>query len=723
MKRLLSSIVLIVCLLAGMIQPIFAAQEETACEITVTETEAAEELTSEVQETAEAEITQENPAGQTEDTDEAAEQTADVRTVQTYTTSKEGIAFIDEMMGGSCAGTNQLASAEKTVNNFIKSNQLGLRQQQFDALVDLVMAYGSYILTSGYKVQTLIASGNYTDRQLAEAFCAWVKEGSSVSMVRLQRRLREVKLFLYDSYDGATDRVTFRYVIFYPNGGTLEANSVLCYDLNEAYGSLPVATRSGKFFAGWYTMADGGTHLCNSDKVTGNQTVYAHWSNEPVEQPNEPIEGDVTVPAVDMRITENCIQFIKQYEGFCKYAIWDYGQYSIGYGTRCDPDDYPNGITEEEADYLLRKMLSDFEKVVERIENKRGVKFTQSQFDALVSFSFNLGEQWIGNSKIYQYVMGASYTESEFVNAMGSWASAGGSILTNLMRRRMDEANMYLNGRYEKGSTKYFGVQFKGMEGTVERRVNYYITGQPLGYMPAVTREGYRLVGWFDKASGGTQYTAQTVAPSYGTLTLYARWEEAPVDPPTPPTPPEPTDGFADVPTDAWYYDYVMVAVESGLFGGVSETSFAPDQPMTRAMLVTVLYRLAGVPEVTAQIPFTDVAAGQWYEKAVRWAYETKIVNGLSETEFGVNANVTREQLTTMLYRYASYYGANVSARADLSAFRDAQTVSSYAVEPMQWAVAQEIVSGDGGRLMPTGNATRAQCAKMMVIFAQKISA
>lgn len=750
MKKI-CSILLIICLFAGFVQPVFATEESTfAEESTVTEETAASQTEEEAapteldEEETTASQTEEETAAQTES--QAEEMST--RSVQTYTTSDEGIAFINEMMGGSYGGTNQLSSAESTVNSFIKKYQVSLSQQQFDALVDLVMAYGSYILTSGYTIEKLIGSGSYTDLDVANAFCSWVKDGASFSQARLTRRLREIKLFLYNSYSGATNAVTFRYVIFYPNGGSLNDNTVLCYTLNGTYGKLPTASRSGKHFSGWYTAANGGTHLCNTDTVSGNQSVYARWSDTAVENPNEPKPSDGD-SAVDMRISEKCIQFIKLYEGFCKYAIWDYGQYSIGYGTRCDPDDYPNGITEEEADYLLRLMLKDFEKVVEKIENKRGSKFTQSQFDALVSFTFNLGEQWISSSnRIYQYVLSGNYTEREFVNAMGSWCSAGGSILTALMRRRMDEANMFLNGNYEKGSTKYFGICFNAMQGTAERRVYYYITGTKLDQLPSATREGHRLVGWFDKSVGGTQYTLNTTAPSYGTVTLYAHWEVGeeipeptttqpnttePTEPPesteptesTDPTEPEttePTEGFTDVPTSAWYHEYVTQAVDSGLFSGTTDTTFEPNASMTRAMLVTVLYRLAGKPAAGAELPFTDVADGKWYTAAVRWAYETKIVNGVSANTFGVEQNVTREQLTTMLLRYAKHFNCADDARADLSSFADAASISSFAYEAMQWAVAQGIVSGDGSGLNPGGNATRAQCAKMIVVFSQQLS-
>ncbi len=703
MKRLLSSVLLIICILCGIVQPAYATQEHRA---------------------------------------------------QTYTTSEQGIAFINEMMGGSYAGTQQLASAEAVVNYFITTYNLTLWQEQFDALTDLVMAYGGYILTSGYRIETLIGSGSYSDTDIANAFCAWVKEGTEFSQTRLTRRLREAKLFLYGSYDGNYTDTSFRYVIFYPNGGVLEDNTVLCYPINEAYGTLPVATRSGKHFAGWYTSASDGAHLCNGDVVTENRTVYAHWSDTPIDNPNEPGENEGSPDdggheELDLRTSEDCIQFIKLNEGFVKYPMWDYAQYSVGYGTRCEPWEFPDGITEEEADLRLRQMLKGFEETLEKLEEKRQEDFSQQQFDALMSLTMNLGNQWIKeDKKIYQYVMdGSGYTELEFVNAIGSWASAGGNVLPGLMRRRMDEANMYLNGSYEKGSLRYFGICFNAMQGEADKRVAYYMTGEPLGKLMGATRSGYHLEGWYDKASGGTRYTEQTVAPSYGTVTLYAHWAEgelpteptestepsqtteptetttapeteAPTEPPT-----VPPVSFSDVRKDAWYYDYVAQAVYEGLFGGVSETQFAPENTMTRAMLVTVLHRLAGKPEVTDPTPFTDVQAGKWYDAAVRWAYQTKIVNGIGPTSFGVNGNVTREQLTTMLFRYAQHFGVDTTARAGIDGFDDHGRVSDYAREAIAWAVAEGIVSGDGVNLMPKGNATRAQCAKMMVVFLDKVRA
>ncbi len=645
--------------------------------------------------------------------------------------SDKGLAFIQELNGN----TNNLRAAETAVNDFMDTYNLELRQGQFEALVDLLLAYNNMsMLSSGYKVETVIARGNYSDAELASAFTSWVTNNGSVSAERLQRRLREIKLFLYDSYNGNCD-AQFRYVIFNANGGSLDDNSVICYPLNETYGSLPRASKGGRFFAGWYTTATGGEHICNGSVVRDNHTVYAHWSETAVNNPNEGSSGSFNAPI--LKVSEQLVEFIKEQEGFVPYAYWDYSQWTIGYGTACGKNDYPNGISREEADYWLRVELKEFEDEVDRLLAKGTVKHTQCQYDAILSFTFNLGGQWMKPSnRIYQYVLFGGHSEMEFVNTMGAWASAGGSVVHALMRRRMDEADMYLNGNYKRFGDTYFGAELKANGGKTDRSCYYYKAGEPIGSLPTATREGYVLRGWYTDNKGTTAYTADTVAPS-GTKVWYAFWDKAetvepkPTEPaPTEPAPTEPettqptepelppVGEFVDVPKNEWYYSFVQSAVEMGLFKGNGDGTFEPESAMTREMLVTVLHRMHdGGRPVSTKAPFTDVEAGSWYADAVNWAYEKGVVNGVDETTFGVGENISREQLTTMLYRYAKMEMEQVSTEGDLTGFSDWQTVSDYAMEGLRWAVGAGIINGSDGALLPQGDATRAQCAKIMVVF------
>ena len=179
---------------------------------------------------------------------------------------------------------------------------------------------------------------------------------------------------------------------------------------------------------------------------------------------------------------------------------------------------------------------------------------------------------------------------------------------------------------------------------------------------------------------------------------------------------------FTDVRESDWFYDDVVFAYENGLFSGTSDTTFSPNTSMTRAMLVTVLYRLEGQPAVNGRSGFSDVQYNGYYEDAVTWAADNGIVNGTSTSTFSPNVNVTREQMAAILYRYAQYKKYNTAASSGLNSFSDHTSVSGYAVASLQWSVAEKLVNGSNGKLMPTGNASRAQVAAILHRFAENVA-
>lgn len=179
---------------------------------------------------------------------------------------------------------------------------------------------------------------------------------------------------------------------------------------------------------------------------------------------------------------------------------------------------------------------------------------------------------------------------------------------------------------------------------------------------------------------------------------------------------------FTDVLSTDWFYDDVVFAYENGLFSGTSATTFSPNAPMTRAMLVTVLYRLEGEPTVFGRSGFADVVRSSYYEDAVTWAAENNIVNGTSHSAFSPEANVTREQMAAILYRYTQYRQLDITGKASLAGFADAARVSGYAETSMQWAVGEGLINGAGGNLMPAGAATRAQVAAILHRFVENIA-
>lgn len=178
---------------------------------------------------------------------------------------------------------------------------------------------------------------------------------------------------------------------------------------------------------------------------------------------------------------------------------------------------------------------------------------------------------------------------------------------------------------------------------------------------------------------------------------------------------------FTDVSTSDWFYSDVMFVYENGLFSGTDSRSFSPNASMTRAMLVTVLYRLEGEPAGTGSSSFSDVRSGSYYEKAVAWAAANGIVTGTGSTSFSPDAKVTREQLAAILYRYAQYKKLDTDAGAKLDSFSDAGNVSGYASEALSWAVSEGLINGASGRLMPKGDATRAQVAAILHRFVENV--
>ena len=181
-----------------------------------------------------------------------------------------------------------------------------------------------------------------------------------------------------------------------------------------------------------------------------------------------------------------------------------------------------------------------------------------------------------------------------------------------------------------------------------------------------------------------------------------------------------PSEAYTDLDRNGWYHEYVDWALKNGVMNGVGGGLFEPNGETTRAMLVMVLYRMAGAPDMAGrESSFTDVSADSWYGAAVIWASENGIVNGVGGGLFDPDASLTREQMAMMLYRFAGYLGSNTEKRADLSAYGDADAVSAFAQDAMAWAVAEGLVNGrSAAELAPKAGATRAELATILFRFA-----
>lgn len=171
---------------------------------------------------------------------------------------------------------------------------------------------------------------------------------------------------------------------------------------------------------------------------------------------------------------------------------------------------------------------------------------------------------------------------------------------------------------------------------------------------------------------------------------------------------------FSDVNLRKWFYNEVNTALENGWFKGLTATRFGPDDGMTRAMLVQVLYRMSG-SKAASTAQFTDVADGKWYAEAIAWASENGIVNGFTDGRFQPDTLITRQQLAAILYRYDTYRGHTPQGSAALDGYADAASVESWAAEAMSWANGNGLVTGvTPTTLVPNGTATRAQVAVIL---------
>ena len=231
------------------------------------------------------------------------------------------------------------------------------------------------------------------------------------------------------------------------------------------------------------------------------------------------------------------------------------------------------------------------------------------------------------------------------------------------------------------------------------------------------TKEGFTFEGWYSDKNLSVLYDFnESVTKSF---TLYAKWIEKEIEEDKPKW----ENPFNDVSENDWFYENVKYTAQNKLFSGTTATTFEPNTPITRGMLVTVLYRAEGEPKVNTAIPFVDVSADSYYSNAVIWAEQNEIVNGISETEFAPNDNITREQIAAIMFRFAKYKGYDVSIgeNTNILSYDDAFDISEYAIEAIQYAVGAGIINGKSETtLNPKDSATRAEAAAILQRFNEK---
>lgn len=245
-----------------------------------------------------------------------------------------------------------------------------------------------------------------------------------------------------------------------------------------------------------------------------------------------------------------------------------------------------------------------------------------------------------------------------------------------------------------------------------------------------IRREGYQFAGWYRDPGFTASY--DFTKPVTGNLTLYAKWvqdsgkddpDDGKDDPQNPPSHACPSKEFHDLDVGAWYHEDTDFVLSHQLMKGTEEAIFSPDEPLTRGMLVAILYRSEGEPQAGKAHTFADVEPGAYYEKAVSWAQEQGVVKGVSETEFAPNDPITREQIAAILYRYAQYKGRDLSAgeNTNILSYSDFDHISEYAIPALQWAAGMGVICGKTeATLNPQDSATRAEIAALLHRFLEQ---
>lgn len=312
----------------------------------------------------------------------------------------------------------------------------------------------------------------------------------------------------------------------------------------------------------------------------------------------------------------------------------------------------------------------------------------------------------------------AGYSDSSWLAFRRALSDAADVLLDeNATQAQVDEAFNTLQIAKDSLSDdstsvmQYNIVSTAGEGGTISPRGSVWVPMNTNRTFTITANEGYAIIDVLVDGKSIGAVSSYTFEKVTGRHTIEAKFA---------PAGEVPEETFTDVDANAWYAEAVTYVSDNDIMNGTSATTFAPTMNLTRNMMAQILYNMEKQPDVTGSNPFNDVPAGQWYTDAVVWAAANDIVTGYNGS-FQPNASITREQMAAILYRYAQYKGYDTSAKGSLDTFTDGSATSGWAVEAMTWAVGEGILSGKGnGKLDPTGTATRAEVAQIMMNFLEK---
>ena len=513
-------------------------------------------------------------------------------------------------------------------------------------------------------------------------------------------------------------------VTFDANGGSVSTASTTTKD--GKLESLPTPTYDGYDFLGWYTQKDGGEKVTTDTVFTKDTTIYAHWQKQAAQEYTVTFNangGSVSTASATTKDGKLESLPIPTRSGY-DFAGWYTGTVD---GQRVTINTVFTGDTVLYAHWTVRSSgggggggsstptKTPSQQATDKIESaKEG---------STVEIALRTGQTKL-DKEVFEALAGRDVTLEISLPGGVSWTVNGQDIPENT-----DLTDLDLGVTLDASTIPVSVINtVTGAVDTIQLSLKHdgefgftMILSAPLGE----TNAGYWAnLYYYNTRTRALEFQSASKIATDGTASFpfsHASDYAIVIDTDSH----EPVElPFTDVPEGAWYEDAAGYVYKHGLMAGTSATTFAPDVTTSRAMIATILWRMAGSPVVNYAMNYTDVAQGQWCSEAIRWATSEGVVTGYGNGLFGTNDPITREQLATMLWRYAQTEGYDVSIGEDTNilSYTDVANLSEYAIPAMQWAVGAGIINGtgDGSTLTPQGQATRAQAAVMLQRFCEK---
>lgn len=358
------------------------------------------------------------------------------------------------------------------------------------------------------------------------------------------------------------------------------------------------------------------------------------------EEPDDYFEADEDITIDDLNTSADGVDFIKDYEGFTASAYHDVSQMSIGYGcSTAYAEKYgfdTEEITQDEADQLILYVIAELEQKLDRFLEEYDISLSQTEYDALVSFTFNVGSSWLNaDYRLASLLIDGDYTVNEFASAMGVWCHVGTEINSGLIVRRIGEIKLFLYGAYALDDTpnKFCYLIYDGNGGSPQADIAFYLEDAPYEFLFSAEHETQDFQGWF--TADGEEITEDTVVTD--DLTVYADWGDGihvndDVDEDAPETDPEPVDltkVFTDVAANGWYYGYVHDLYIAKVIDGYGDHTFRPDRTVTTGEALKMILLAAGYEE-------PEPVASHWARGYLNLALEEGIIQRGDITDLDV---------------------------------------------------------------------------------------